>query len=187
MRMLVVVAVLVASSSAFAEEPRTVRGETIIIEDKVPGTMAQPVKDPRITAKYSDAAIEQDAWTRAWLLIEIDDRGVVQRLKFLKRPGYDLDQIAIDKMFATKFEPARDGTGRPRASALIYPLEWPSYWWLVTHQGTTTRISTAYHHLPCKGSGRPLNLDRAHPVYRDCAMPDLTQAKRERWIVRPTR
>jgi hypothetical protein len=173
------------AAPAAAEEPRTVRGETIIIEDKVPGTMARPLKDPLITAKYSDAAIEQDAWTRAWMLIEIDERGVVQRMKFLKRPGYDLEQIAIDKMFATKFDPARDDTGRPRKSAIIYPIEWPSYWWLVTHQGLTTRISTPYGGLPCKGSNRPLNLDRAHPVYRDCSMPDLAQAKREVWIDRP--
>src|SRR5688572_12874788 len=91
--------IVLASAPALAEEPREVRGETIIIREHGPGyKVATPKRDPRIAPTYSDAAIEHDAWTRAWMLLDIDDRGVVQRMKFLKRPGYDLEKIAIDRM-----------------------------------------------------------------------------------------
>jgi hypothetical protein len=182
MRALVIVALLGTSASA---EPQHVRGETIIIRDHAPGyKLPKPVKDPRIAPKYSDAAIEQDAWTRAWMVLDIDDRGVVQRMKWLKRPGYDLEQIAVERVFKTRFEPARDGLGRAQSAMLVYPIEWPSYWWLVTHTGFATRIPVSAGGVPCRGDG-PLNLDRAHPVYRDCSLPDLTQMRVEPWIDRP--
>lgn len=177
---------VVLATSAAADAPRNVRGETIIIRDHGPGyQQAAPLRDPRIAPKYSDAAIEHDAWTRAWLLLDIDDRGVVQRVKFLKRPGYDLEKIAIERVFGTRFEPAHDGLGRAQASMLAFPIEWPSYWWIVTHEGIVTRIPSNVGGIPCKGSGNPLNLDRAHPVYRDCSGPDFSAAADEPWIARP--
>lgn len=189
MRNVVVLAVL-AATPAYAEEPRAVRGETIIIRDHAPGWKpAQPKsvdgKGVRVAPKYSDAAIEKDAWTRAWMYLDIDDRGVVLRMKFLNKPGHDLEQIAIDRVWKTKFEPARDGLGRAQASTLIFPIEWPSYWWMVKHQGVVTRLPETVGNLPCKGSGNPLNLDRAHPVYRDCSLPDLSKLPTEPWIYRP--
>ncbi len=186
MRNMVVLALVLASTSALADEPRTMRGETIIIRDHAPGWKpAAPRTNPRVAPKYSAAAIEHDAWTRAWMYLEIDERGVVQRLKFLKKPGYDLEQIALDRVFKNRFEPARDGLGRPQASTLVFPIEWPSYWWIVTHEGVVTRIPANAGGVPCKGSGQPLNLDRAHPVYRDCSMPDLSRLHVEPWIDRP--
>jgi len=183
MRALLVVAVL--ASTASADEPRNVRGETIIIREHGPGyKLATPKKDPRIAPKYSDEAIERDAWTRAWMLLDIDDHGVVQRMKWLKKPGYDLEKIAIARVFGTAFEPARDGLGRAQSSMLVFPIEWPSYWWLVTHYGVTTRIPVSAGSVPCRGDG-PLNLDHAHPVYRDCSVPDLTKLDVEPWVVRP--
>ena len=188
MRIAHVVAVLLLAVSASADEPppRAVPGETIIIRSHGPGYKeAKPKKDPRIAPKYSDEAIDRDAWTRAWMLLDIDDHGVVQRMKWLKRPGYDLERIALERVFSTQFEPARDGLGRAQSSMLVFPIEWPSYWWLVTHYGVTTRIPVSAGGVPCRDSGEPLNLDRAHPVYRDCSMPDLSKIPTEAWIDRP--
>ncbi len=184
MRALVVVG-LVFAVPALADEPREVPGETVIIRGHAPGyKQAEPKRDPRIAPKYSDAAIEHDAWTRAWFLLDIDERGVVRRLKFLRRPGYDLEKIALDRIFGTRFEPAHDGSGKAVSSMLVFPIEWPSYWWLVTHYGVVTRIPVSAGGVPCRGDG-PLNLDRAHPVYRDCSVPDLSKVPTEPWIDRP--
>jgi hypothetical protein len=61
---------------------------------------------------------------------------------------------------------------------------WPSYWWIVTHYGVVTRIPASTGGVPCQGDG-PHNLDRAHPVYRDCSVPDLSKIPNEPWIARP--
>jgi hypothetical protein len=181
----IVVLLAALASPAFADEPVAVRGETIIIRGHAPGWKpAAPIKDPRIAPKYSDAAILRDAWTRAWLYLDIDERGVVQRVKFLNRPGYDLEKIALDRVFGTRFTPARNGRGRAEASTLVFPIEWPSYWWIVAHAGIVTRIPISAGSVPCRGTG-PLNLDHAHPVYRDCTPPDLAKIPTEPWIARP--
>jgi hypothetical protein len=187
MRNAVVVAGMLVAVTAHAEtKPQTVRGETIVIEGKAP-----PVKPPKgvkhyanIAPPYSDYAIEHDTWTRAWLVLDIDERGTVQRVKFLKRPGADLDQIAIDRALSMRFSPAEDATGRAIRTQILWPIEWPSYWWLVSTTGFATGIPTAIYGVPCANSGRPLNLDSAHPVYRDCSMPDFSKATSERWISR---
>src|SRR3954447_20790574 len=89
---------LALTSVASADAPRTVRGETIHVEGKAPpGTPPRPMKRYRaIAPRYSDYAIEHDTWARAWLLLDIDARGVVTRVKLLHRPGAELDQIAVD-------------------------------------------------------------------------------------------
>jgi hypothetical protein len=177
---------MVGSALADDPPPQTVKGETIVVRGHAPGyKQAEPKKDPRIAPQYSDAAIEHDAWTRAWMILEIDEHGVVQRLKFLKHPGYDLESIAIERAFSTRFEPAHTGTGRAVSSSLVFPMEWPSYWWIVAHEGLVTRIPSWAGSVPCAGSGEPLNLDRKHPVYRDCSLPDLSRATQEPWITRP--
>jgi len=183
--MRVTLLVLLVASTASAEEPRTVPGETIIIRERGPGfKLPVPLRDPRVAPQYSDEAIEHDAWTRAWMLLEIDERGVVQRTKFLKRPGYNLEKIAVERVFGTRFEPAHDGLGRATSSRIVFPIEWPSYWWIVAHTGLATRIPSFVGSVPCRGTG-PLNLNRAHPVYRDCSVPDLSNANAEPWIERP--
>jgi hypothetical protein len=91
---------------------------------------------------------------------------------------------------ATKFTPALDEHGLPKRSFLVHLIEWPSYWWLLSSEGTTTHNTEARNapadspmnttgmaprnpadSLPCRGGGRPLNLDRIHPVYKDCTPP----------------
>jgi hypothetical protein len=162
------------------------RGEVIEIRDRLlpEPQRARPKGRPGVAPPYSDKAILQDAWTKAWLLLDIDEQGRVTRLKLLRRPGYDLDEIAIKQAFKTKFHPATDAGGRPIRTLLLHPIEWPSYWWLITHTGVATYLPWPGN-LPCKGSGEPLNLDRAHPVYRDCSVPDMAAADREPWLARP--
>ena len=44
----------------------------------------RPVKNyQRIAPAYSDYAIEHDTWARAWLLLDISERGDVTRVKLL--------------------------------------------------------------------------------------------------------
>jgi hypothetical protein len=115
-------------------------GEVIkIIDERLPppAIPAQPVGgESRKSLPYSKQAMERDAWARAWLLLDIDETGRVTRLKMLKRPGFDLDQIAIDEAFKLKFEPALDAEGRPMRTYLLWDMEWPSAGWLRQNLGT---------------------------------------------------
>lgn len=159
--------------------------EVIIIDEKPPRPAVEAKAtnfSPRKTPPYSDEAIERDAWTRAWLLLDIDARGNVTRFKFLKKPGYDLEGIATREVFGLRFEPARDHKGRPQRTWMVWGIEWPSYWWLVTRLGVASGMPPVVGfpprsmaaHVPCKGSG-PMNLGSLHPAYRDCSRPNLTR------------
>lgn len=169
-----------------------VAGEVIIIRDRVtPAVLPKPKNfSPLKAPPYSDRAILSDAWTKAWLLLDLDERGVVTRLKFLKRPGYDLEAIATREAFKLKFDPARDGEGKAVRSWVVWPIEWPSAWWLSKFVGTRSampkivgfppRRQDAY--VPCRGSG-PMNLGSLHPTYKDCSKPDLSKAALEPWVI----
>jgi hypothetical protein len=170
-------------------------GEVIQIRDMhPPPVLPRPVKDPRITPKYSDEAILKDVWAKAWILLDVSATGEVIRLKMLKRPGYDLDEIAVRGAFDLEFEPARDHSGRPVATLVIWGMEWPSYGWLQAFE-TTTRIPPyerdplqpgrpSLASVPCYGSG-PLNLSSIHPTYRDCSRPDVSRVNELPWIEKP--
>jgi hypothetical protein len=123
-------------------------GEVInIVDTKLPppAVPPKPTNDnERTSLPYSPQAMERDAWARAYLLLDIDEHGIVTRLKLLKRPGFDLDQIAIDEAFKLKFEPARDGHGRPIRTYIVWDMEWPSWGWLVQGNGTTAGRALAY-------------------------------------------
>src|SRR5262245_53021607 len=101
----------------------------IFIHEPKPVVAPKMVKDARrkIAPEYSDAAIQRDVWTRAWLLLDIDARGTVTRVKLLNASGYDLEPIAIKQAFKTQFEPARDANGDAVRSVLVWTIEWPSY------------------------------------------------------------
>lgn len=181
-------------------------GEVIVIREKLKAPVPakpqhhQPLKAP----PYSAKAITQDAWTRAFILLDIDETGAVTRLKWLKRPAYDLDAIALSEVKKVKFAPARDTSGKPIRSYLVWDIEWPSAWWLDKVMGTRAGLSSterprgatipprsiADHprpsppqHLsvPCKGSG-PWQMDSIHKTYRDCSKADLRVAAREAWF-----
>src|SRR5262245_42978598 len=75
-----------------------VDSETVIfMREPKPVVPAKMVKDARrrIAPEYSDAAVLKDVSTRAWLLLDINERGTVTRVKLLNDPGYDLAPIAI--------------------------------------------------------------------------------------------
>lgn len=184
------------SATAAAEDPpiRDVPGEVIVIEGKVPPTTPPaPTNFVKTAAPpYSDRAILSDAWTKAWLLLEIDERGSVARIKFLNKPGYDLEEIAIAEAFKLKFSPALDGTKRAMRSTVVWEIEWPSAYWLGTFVGTRSampplvgfppRRLDAY--VPCRGSG-PWAMGSIRPTYKDCSKPDLSKVKTAPWIERP--
>lgn len=114
-------------------------GEVIRIEDKKrpqPKVKPQPLGDPRASLPYSDEAVERDAWARAWLLLDVDETGTVTRLKLLKRPGFALERICIQKAFELRFSPALDHGGRPMKTYVLWTMEWPSWGWLVQGNGT---------------------------------------------------
>jgi Carboxypeptidase regulatory-like domain/Gram-negative bacterial TonB protein C-terminal len=184
-------------------------GEIIRIIDSKPPTVPPKLsKDiPMITPPYSEAAVERDAWARAWLLLDVDERGKVVRVKLLKRPGFDLDEIAVKEAMKLRFEPALDEHRKPMRTQMLWSMEWPSHGWLVEHNGTATRLpveaytinplmrgfggegqptapptgASALSRVPCAGSG-PLNLDLVYPVYRDCSRPKLDRAAELPWL-----
>ena len=182
-------------------------GEVINIVDKMrpkPKVKAKSHGDPMRTLPYSDEAIDRDAWARAWLLLDIDETGRVTRLKLLKRPGFDLDCIAIDEGFKLTFDPALDAQDRPTKTYVLWSLEWPSRKWLVETGGTVgfhgggieapliqmpevpgTTFVRSMSKVPCVGAA-PLELERHHRAYRDCSKPDMSQADALPWITRET-
>jgi hypothetical protein len=169
-----IVMVVMLAAPAFADE-------TIVIHDPRPKVEPKPVKHySRIAPPYSDYAIEHDKWARAWLLLDIDASGNVQRVKFLKHPGFELDDIAIRQGLAMKFEPARNAHGDAVSRYVLWTIEWPSYWWLVMREGVTTGIPDSVNNQPCAGSG-PWHVKSFHPVYRDCSGPDFAHAASEPW------
>jgi hypothetical protein len=182
---LLVAAALAATTPAYADTPRAVRGETIVIQDQAPPWVApKPTKRyHRIAPPYSDRAILTNTWAKAWLLLDIDAAGSVTRVKLLNKPGSDLDQIAIDYAFTLKFAPAQDARGNPTRSQLVWPIEWPSYWYMVELEGVATRIPDGAARVRCRGSG-PMAMGSLHPTYRDCSRPDLTKIQTAAWVTK---
>ena len=184
--------VLACSASASADPIDTGKEEVIVIHDHPrPVRLPKQIgRNPQLLAPYSEAAVMSDKWTKAWLMLDVDEHGAVARAKFLKRPGLDLDQTALDRAFSQQFEPARDAWNKPAHAYVVYSVEWPSYWWLQERFGTVARMPTIYElpvWPPCAGSG-PLQLESIHPVYRDCSVPNLSHADAsERWFARPAR
>lgn len=143
------------------------RSELIeIYEVMPPAVPAEPLSDTMMT-DYSADAIEHDVWRRAWLLLDVDAKGFVRRLKVLDRPGYGLDSIAVSEAFKLQFNPARDASDRPVSSLVVWFFEWPSYsWW----KGTRERRIP-----PCRGGG-------PSSVYRDCGAPTLANVLTKPWL-----
>jgi TonB-like protein len=117
-------------------------GEIIRIIDDKPPTIPPKLKidGPRQTPPYSDQAVERDAWAKAWLLLDISETGKVLRVKLVKRPGFDLDEIAVKEAMKLQFAPALDEHGKPMRTSVFWAMEWPSYGWLVEHAGSAQRL-----------------------------------------------
>lgn len=165
-------------------------GEVIEVHGKIapPAPPAPTNYKPKKAPPYSDKALVQDAWTRAWMLLDIDETGALRRIKWLKRPGYDLDPIAISEVKKLKFQPARDSNGKPIRAWLVWGIEWPSAWWLDKFVGTRSGMPPIGpggrrkdDYIPCAGSG-PWHMGSLHKTYKDCSKPDLKVAEREPWF-----
>ncbi|HLL20974.1 MAG TPA: carboxypeptidase-like regulatory domain-containing protein [Kofleriaceae bacterium] len=131
-------------------------GEVVRILDRAPARPAvapAPLHDVRRSLPYSEESVERDAWAKAWLLLDVDSYGMVQRLKLLKAPGYDLDRICIEEAFKLRFTPAQDASGKPMRTHMLYSMEWPAWGWLVQGNGVAVR--------------RPRDVDEMHSLSKN--------------------
>jgi hypothetical protein len=136
-----------------------------------PIRFAKPKQDPLAIPAYSDAATRDDVWARAWLVLDIDRHGTVARVKFLVRPGHDLDAVALRHAFNLRFAPARDDRDDPVSSSIVWSLEWPAASWLRDHHVPATQLPRGIEYPGC---GR-----------RDCTVPDLANATATAgWVAR---
>jgi hypothetical protein len=188
-----------ADGAATLDGKLEMTGEIIEVRENRPLQYAKPKFDPLVIPPYTDRVALGDYWVKAWLLLYVDDHGVVTRVKFLKRPGYDLDEIAVKHAFGLTFDPARNAHGVPVASYIVWPLEWPSMGWLQSRSLLMNRLPSfrtmvqgphglVFDTLPrCAGSS-PVNLSSIHPVLRDCSVPDLSRADAsEPWLTRDSK
>lgn len=170
----------------------TAPSEVIVLEEPRPAAVPPKPKHyrPRKLLEYSDEAVLSDAWTKAWFLLDISSTGKVTRVKFLKRPGYDLDDIALRAAFDMSFEPSRDAFGRPIRVSMIWSFEWPANSWVLALTGLRTAKPEdvglpprpADLFVPCAGSG-PMRLgSMVYKGYKDCSRPDLAKADQLPWI-----
>jgi hypothetical protein len=141
-----------------------------------PPQMPKLLSDAPTMLEYSDRAIERDAWTRAWLLLYVDEQGRVARLKLIKDPGYDLGEIALRAASKLRFDPARDKAGKPTPALVVWGYDWPSFRWMRDNRFRFGEIPEEVTTIPCHGAARLS--DR----YRDCAQPDMVQLVLRPWI-----
>jgi len=115
----------------------SVGAEVITVHEKTgqkvtPATVDASTVKPQL--EYSDEAIDENAWAVGWVLLNVDERGMVTGFKFLHRPAHSLDAIAEKEIWRLRFNPAHDANGRPMASRVLWKLEWPAYHWARDHQ-----------------------------------------------------
>ena len=152
-------------------------GDVIEIHEQLPPAVpARSLAKQDLILDYSDAAIDRDAWARAWLLLAIDARGEVTAVKLLDDPGADLGPIAVRGALALRFEPARDRAGRAVRSMLLWSFEWPPYWWMIENHLSLNRLPPKVRQLPCLDTYTP---DERH---RDCSRPTLAAVLTQAWI-----
>ncbi|HVV82017.1 MAG TPA: hypothetical protein VHE35_03015 [Kofleriaceae bacterium] len=189
--------VLALTSAAWADPPKPkIKPEVIELQEPPP-----PVVRPKVhryyrkLPPYSDRAILSDTWTRAWMLLEIDEHGTVTRLKTLRRPGADLDDIAVREAFKLQFDPALDQFGKPMRVWIVWGFEWPAHSWVVNLTGLADAMPEdvgfpprpAWLYIPCRGDG-PMRLDSlVYKGYRDCTKPDTSHLAELPWIQRPAK
>ncbi|HEY4242360.1 MAG TPA: carboxypeptidase-like regulatory domain-containing protein [Kofleriaceae bacterium] len=150
--------------------------EVIEMHEMLPAAkQARPLAPARVP-DYTDAAIDADAWSRVWMLLDIDEHGAVVRVKYLSRAGYGLDTVALHEAFGLRFEPARDLGDRPMESMVIYGFEWPSYAWQIAQHVGMHYLSADVEKVRCARPG-------VHTAWmRDCTQPDPGRAFVEAWV-----
>jgi hypothetical protein len=164
------------STTTLDVELDTADGEIIRVIDSKPPTV--PAK-PRVTLPSSAAAVT------AWLVLDIDEKGNVVRVKLVKRPGTELDEIAVREAMKLKFDAALDDAGKPMRSQELWAMEWP-----VEHS-TTSKLPVASYSLDpfdlgvAAGTGKPslrgvtcAGTTTQRPALRDEARLDVAHERR---------
>jgi hypothetical protein len=120
--------------------PGTLRidAEMITVHEKTPKPEHRGPQAIRSTVKpilpYSDQAIDENAWAVGWMLLDVDEGGVVTGFRFLHKPGYGLDKIAENEIWGLRFRPAVDAAGQPMPSKVLWKLEWPAFHYAKDHK-----------------------------------------------------
>ncbi len=152
-------------------------GEVIEMKDILPpAVMAKPKKDVEWIPPYSDAAQDDDNWTRAWLMLDVNDKGAVAGVKILNAPGHDLDKIALAAAFDLSFEPARDRAKRAVPSLVLWTFEWPAYWWMRHNRFLLNHVPPDATLVRCRNPKKPRNWER------DCSKPNMAKFASDPWI-----
>ena len=155
-------------------------GVVEIRETLVPAKRPKPLSDPLRIPEYSDALEDRDTWARAWLLLDVSERGEVSRVKLINKPGWDLDPIAIRDALALTFEPARDGADKPMRALVLWTYEWPSPRWMEKMlYEDADKVPPEVSRVPCKMTSSK----KSH--HRDCSGPDLANAIKQPWVEKP--
>ena len=153
--------------------------EAIEIREQIPPAVQPKSLTPLDTVlDYSDTAADKNTWTRAWLMLHVNDAGKVVRVKLLNKPGLDLDAIAIREAFKVKFEPARDLSNKKIPAMVVWTWEWPAYYWMLDHKRNIHRLPPEVVRVMCRGAG-------AARVLRDCSKPTIANAVSQAWIAAP--
>lgn len=155
-------------------------GETVDMHEMLEPASAVKLKKRPLLPSYTDDAKDYNQWLRAWVLLDIDEHGMVQRVKLLDHPGFGLDDSAVRAAFALSFEPARDRSNRPTRSEILWPIDWPAFWWLMDRSGITSGpIPEEAEELPCAYNGPPTKVTRA------CNEAPMAATLSAPWIMRP--
>jgi len=156
----------------------TTEGDTEAIEIREqlpPAVKPKPLTPLDTVLDYSDLAEDKNTWTRAWLMLDVNDAGKVVRVQLLNKPGLDLDPIAIREAFKVKFEPARDRSNKKIPAMVLWTWEWPAYYWMLDHKRNIHRLPPEAMTVTCRGAG-------AAKVLRDCSKPTIANAVSAPWI-----
>lgn len=146
-----------------------------IQEAMLPKVKPVAISETNSIPGYSKAARDRNVWAKAWLVLDLDIEGRVQRVKIINSPGYDLDVIALRHAFKLRFKPARDARDRPVRAMVLWSYEWPSYSWMVDNRFALRQLPEQVDKVPCRGA------DLFRPVYRDCTSPDVGSSASQPW------
>jgi Gram-negative bacterial TonB protein C-terminal len=149
-----------------------------IQETLPPKVMPKPLSRTDVIPAYSAEARGSDAWTKTWMMLDVDIAGTVARVQVLKPAGFGLDAEALRAAFQQRFAPARDQGDRPVPAMVLWSFEWPSYEWLTQTTRQAGYLPAEVKDVPCRALPSSTHL-------RDCEPPDLIKGVSQPWIARP--
>jgi hypothetical protein len=112
--------------------------EIVTVHEQAPNPEHRAPEAIRATVKpilpYSDQAINENIWAVGWMLVDVNEKGIVTAFRFLHRPGYGLDEIAATEIWGLRFKPAVDAAGQPMSTKVLWKLEWPAFHYSKQHK-----------------------------------------------------